>query len=38
VWACARLGLTHLLSGVEADVHDMVRAEFAHLPTCRHDL
>jgi epoxyqueuosine reductase len=38
VWACARLGLTHLLSGVEADVDDMVRAEFAHLPTCRHDL
>jgi epoxyqueuosine reductase len=38
VWACARLGLTHLLSGVEADVDDMVRAEFAHLPTCRDDL
>ncbi len=38
VWACARLGLTHLLSGFDADADDMVRAEFAHLPTCRDDL
>lgn len=38
VWACARLGLTHLLSGFDADPDDMVRAEFAHLPTCRDDL
>ncbi len=37
-WACARLGLSALLSIVSDDPDEMVRHELAHLPTCRGDL
>ena len=37
-WACARLGMSALLSIVSDDSDEMVRHELAHLPTCRGDL
>jgi len=38
VWACAKLGLTDMLTIVDADPDEMVQNELAHLPTCRDDL